>query len=68
MDSTMPLKLAEYTQEPFEKYGCGYNTTGQYNWKLLQADSTMGRDGLPEYKIRVQIQTQVDDPAEPSVA
>lgn len=63
MDSTMPLKLAEYTQEPFEKYGCGYNTTGQYNWKLLQADSTMGRDGLPEYKIRVQIQTQVDDPA-----
>ena len=63
MDSTMPLKLAEYTQEPFEKYGCGYNTTGQYNWKLLQADSTMGRDGLPEYKIRVQIQTKVDDPA-----
>lgn len=62
-DSTMPLKLAEYTQEPFEKYGCGYNTTGQYNWKLLQADSTMGRDGLPAYKIRVQIQTQVDDPA-----
>ena len=60
----MSLNLAAYTQDTFENfYGCGYGTTGQYNWKLIQADSTTGRDGLPEYKIRVQIQTQVNDPA-----
>lgn len=63
MDSNVSLNLAAYTQDTFENfYGCGYGTTGQYNWKLIQADSTTGRDGLPKYKIRVQIQTQVNDP------
>ena len=63
-DSNVSLNLAAYTQDTFENfYCCGYGTTGQYNWKLIQADSTTGRDGLPEYKIRVQIQTQVNDPA-----
>lgn len=62
--STVSLNLAAYTQGTFENfYGCGYGTTGQYNWKLIQADRITGSDGLPKYKIRVQIQTQVDDPA-----
>lgn len=63
-DSNVSLNLAAYTQDTFENfYGCGYGTTGQYNWKLIQADRITGADGLPKYKIRVQIQTQVDDPA-----
>ncbi len=62
--STVSLNLAAYTQDTFENfYGCGYGTTGQYNWKLIEADRITGSDGLPKYKIRVQIQTQVDDPA-----
>ncbi len=62
-DSNVSLNLAAYTQDTFENfYGCGYGTTGQYNWKLIQADRITGSDGLPKYKIRVQIQTQVNDP------
>ena len=58
------MDLVENTRNTFQGLSSsGFGTSGKYSWKLLEAKTITNSAGVKCYAIRVEIQTQVDDPA-----
>ncbi len=57
------MDLVNSTLNVFQYLDAGFGDSGKYNWKLLEAKIITNDIGTKSYFIRVEVQTQVDDPA-----